>query len=390
MGPGREKAGAEPSGGADREPGAGRPDGAGAVHARRELAWNGAPGRALPCPAVPTARPGCGMPLPGDKVRSGPAVGSVRGLAGSGALPGGRLALPPLPPRSQRWGHARVAQEKGTRWWGGGGDRGVTGSPTGTGTFGRPGNRAVPGAGLAPSRPGHGCPWGGAACEARSPERTGSRGEEPGCGAGIDRAGGWVGASSLPPRRRPRLSRARTRVLAPPPPRAAAGEAVAPRFRCKARSRGSPLTARNEGGAGRSAPRRPAEPRGAHRTSTGGGSGDPAAEGRIWGQMGGNGVCRSGTRPRRAGAVPESAPSPGTTGAGPGPGGGRRGRRGPGGERPPLAESPWGGQAASAVDLGSVEGGPGPGSAPAPGGPAGREGPPQRRPRARGSAGPLR
>lgn len=278
------------------------------------------------------ASPGRQGPVrPGRRV----GLGSSR-LWGSA---GGATCSAPASPAVSALGPCSRRPGEGDTVVGRGGDRGVTGSPTGTGTFGRPGNRAVPGAGLDPSRHGHGCPWGGAACEARSPERTGSRGEEPGCGAGIDRAGGWVGASSFPPRRRPRLSRARTRVLAPPPPRAAAGEAVAPRFRCKACSRGSPRTARNEGGAGRSAPGRPAEPRGAHRTSTGGGSGDPAAEGRIWGQMGGNGVCRSGTRPRRAGAVPESAPSPGPPGQGRGRGGqagaeGARGRAAPPGREP--------------------------------------------------------
>lgn len=355
------------------------------VHECKELAWNGAPGRALPCPAVPGARPGCRTPLPGHKVRSGGRVGSgTRRRWGSAAGCGG-LALPAFPPAVSALGpcSGRPGEEDtGER------DRGVAGSPHGTGSLGRPGNRAGPGAGLGSSSPGRGYPWGGAA---RAPERTGSRGEEPGCGAGIDRAGGWVGASSLPPRRRPRLSRGRTRVLAPPPPRAAPGGAVAPRFRCKAGSRGSPRTARNEGGAGHSAPRRPAEPRGAHRTSSGGGNRDPEAEGWIWGQMGRNGVCRGGTRPRRAGAVPESALSPGTPGAGPGPGGAGGGGRGMGASGPSPAESPWGALAASAVDLGSVGGGPCPGSAPAPGGPAGREGPPPRcRPRARGTPGPLR
>lgn len=277
------------------------------------------------CPARRSPRPGggCRTPLPGHRVRPGRRVGSgTRGRWGSAGWATCSAPAPPavsaLGPRSGRPGEGDTEER----------NRAVAGSPTGTGSLGRPGNRAGPGAGLDRSRPGRGYPWGGAA---RSPERMGSRGEEPGCGVGIDRAGGWVGASSLPPRRRPRFSRARTRVLAPPPPRAAPGGAVAPGFRCKARSRGSPRTARNEGGAGHSAPRRPAEPRGAHRTSPGGGSGDPAVEGRIWGQTGGKGVCHGGTRPRRAGAVPDSALSPGT----PRQGRDRRGRRGRGGERPP-------------------------------------------------------
>lgn len=221
-------------------------------------------------------------------------------------------------------------------------DRGVAGSPTGTGSLGRPGKRAGPGAGLDPNRPGRGYPWGGAA---RSPERRGSRGEEPGCGVGMDGVGGWVGASSLPPRRRPRLSRAQTRVVSPPPPRAALRGAAAPRFRCKARSCGSPRTARNEGGAGHSVPRRPAEPRETHRTSARWGSGDAAAEGRIWGQMGGKGGCRGGTRLCRAGAgaVPESALSPGTLGPvwgrpGPAEAEGVRGRTAP--PRPRVRGAP--------------------------------------------------
>lgn len=76
-------------------------------------------------------------------------------------------------------------------------------------------------------------------------------------------------------------------------------------------------------------------------------------------------------------------------GAGPGPAGAGGGGRGAGASGPSPAESPWGALAASAVDLGSVGGGPCPGSAPAPGGPAGREGPPQRcRPPGEGDPGP--
>lgn len=60
-------------------------------------------------------------------------------------------------------------------------------------------------------------------------------------------------------------------------------------------------------------------------------------------------------------------------------------------ERPDPAESPWGAQAAPAVDPGSVEGCPCPGSAPAPGGLVVQEEPPQcRRLRARGSPNTLR
>lgn len=174
-----------------------------------------------------------------------------------------------------------------------------TGSAIGTGRLGSPGNGAEPGPGLGAHRPGSGN-------RGRSRELSGSRREKQDCGAVMRCARGWVGARSSPSRAQP----ASILVLIPAPSRAAPGRVSAPHFRCNARSRGSPRTARNEGGAGHDALGHLAETLNAHRKSSSGARGERATEEQIWGQMGGNRVhiclCCS-RRPRGPGAILEGA-----------------------------------------------------------------------------------
>lgn len=144
-----------------------------------------------------------------------------------------------------------------------------------------------------------------------------SRGTAPlRCGDRWCRRLGWSQVRFAAPLSR--LSRTRTRALAPPPPRATPRGAPALRFRCKTCCRGILRTARTEGGTGHSVPQQPSKPRGVHRKSAGWRSVDPAAERMVWGQMGGNGVCRGSTRSRRSRAVRLSALSPGIPEPGPG------------------------------------------------------------------------
>lgn len=276
-GPSREKPEAEP-GGEGGNPGL-VAWGVRGVHAREGARVEVSSGARSAVPADTHSPAGLKDNAPGTPIPSRPQspLGDSQTL---GLCRGAGLVCPRCPPMIAALGLCSGRPGEGDM---GESDHGVDLSPTGTDIFGRSGKRAGPGAQLDSSRLGRVYPWGVAE---PSPERTGSRGEEPGCGAETRRTGGWVGASCPAPRSRPRRSRARIRAVAPPLPRAAPGRAVAPRFRCKAHSRGSPRTVRNEGGAGHSAPRRPAEPGGAHRTSPGWGSADPATERRIWGQMG--------------------------------------------------------------------------------------------------------
>lgn len=288
--------------------------------------------------------------------RASPVGGSVRERANFGALPGATCSAP-APIRGprlgavlgspRRWGHA------GARPW----HEGVSEGHRHPGPPGEPGRVGL-GAGM---DPGRGWPWDGAASEARPPEHTGVAGSCPAAMRGSMVPG--VGLEPGPPRRALPGSATLGHACSPPRRHARPRERLQPLGFVAKLAAVEASTQREPGEEPGTALQQLSEIRGAPRTSAGWRSVDPADKSMVWGQIGGNGVCRGSTssQVRSCPLVGSEFRNPRT---GPRTGVGDDSSRD---ERPDPAESPWGARAAPAVDPGSVEGSPCPGSAPAPG-----------------------
>lgn len=271
--PGRARSRTGPRAAAQsREPGAAAPTGGAKGPGAPHLA--GSPGRGSPVPDSTAARRGGG----GGTARcvsrgagTDPTAVTVRTPAAARALRRERVVLPSvslrgLSPRvilrtPRRTGHgaARPQQNRVCH---------RRRQPRPPGEWGRTG----PWTGCSPSRervPGEE-PYG----------RRSSR-EAAGKSRAAARRCAAPAAGLEPDRPCPGLSRASTLVLIPAPSRAAPGRVSAPHFRCSARSRGSPRTARNEGGAGHAALGRLAETPSAHRKGSSGEREVRVTEGQI-------------------------------------------------------------------------------------------------------------